>query len=220
MEDKVFRILVGVGPPIVPNAKFLRVLKPSWSWVFRAADYILDPRLSLLCQVGDDVICPSKSAENARYASQDSFIHSFIHSLTHSLTPLLALLNRWTKDRRLCARGWVDDCSRNVPYRKKAKQGVTLLTEGTVHEMKKQKRDLGVKIKHITYTQGTWHGYCLNKQKNTTFERKIKKSKSELSRFLFFLSNNIIRLVLFHVQDKRVWIYGENSFAQYSGMRI
>ena len=35
----------------------------------------LDPRFSLLCQVGDDIISPTKSAGGARFMSQDPFIH-------------------------------------------------------------------------------------------------------------------------------------------------
>ena len=39
----------------------------------------LDPRLSLLYQVGDDVSAPAKSARDARYAPQDPFIHLLIN---------------------------------------------------------------------------------------------------------------------------------------------
>ena len=40
-------------------------------------------RLTLLCQVGDDVMPPCKICGGARYASQDPFIHS---TLSHTIS--------------------------------------------------------------------------------------------------------------------------------------
>ena len=46
----------------------------------------LDPKLSLLCQGGDDVILPCKICGDARYASQDPYMHSLINWLSHSIS--------------------------------------------------------------------------------------------------------------------------------------
>ena len=50
----------------------------------------LDPRLSLLCQVGDDVICPAKSAGDASYKTQDPFIQSV---LSHTISTPICILS-------------------------------------------------------------------------------------------------------------------------------
>ena len=63
-----------------PPFTVIRMLKTSNNQRLGSVFDDLDPRLSLLFQVGDNVICSYKIPEDAKYMSQDPFIHTLNQS--------------------------------------------------------------------------------------------------------------------------------------------